>query len=143
MMSDSFLEFLENLKDENLPLPVERLNELSDLDAARTEQVRKLWEQLPVNKRLALVIELGIQADQHIEFCFDQVYRLGLTDVESEIREYAIQNLWECEEPGLATTFLTSLTDDPEPNVRRAAANALGRYVLLGETNKIKIPQSS
>jgi HEAT repeat protein len=136
-MSDSFLDLLESLKNENLPLPVERLSELSDLDAVRVEQLRDNWSHVPLKRRLALIKELGTQADHHIEFCFDHVNRLGLTDLNAEIREIAIRNLWECEETDLATSFLASLLDDPEPLVRSAAANALGLFVLLGETNKI------
>jgi HEAT repeat protein len=49
--------------------------------------------------------------------------------------------LFEDEHPSLITPLITLLKDDPSESVRAAAAQALGRFVLLGETNGMTQPR--
>jgi HEAT repeat protein len=68
---------------------------------------------------------------------FDDMARSLLTDSDPEVRIRAIRLLWENEDAKLAPIFLKMLNDDEDPEVRAAAANALGLFVYLGELEKI------
>jgi HEAT repeat protein len=133
-MTSEFDELLAILQDENQPLPLSRLPELSDLDAHRMTDLRRAWEGLSTGRRNRLLSELGKLANDHIELTFERINRFALSDAEAGVRRLAIENLWECEDPGIVPSLLAALTQDPDPEVRAAAATALGAFVLMGET---------
>ncbi|MEW6567567.1 MAG: HEAT repeat domain-containing protein [Chloroflexota bacterium] len=130
-------DLLALFQDEARSLPMHRLSELSDLDSAEMARVRAAWPGIPRVRRQALVAALGRLADEHIEFTFERINRLAMTDPDPEVRRQAICNLWECENPDLVPPLLQALTADPEEAVRGAAASALGAFVLLGEVEAI------
>jgi len=136
-MTTSFEQLLEILSDEAQQLPLSSLAELSDLDTDRTEQLFEIWEHLSDERRRALINELGRQAEQRIDLAFEPIYRLAISDPDAEVRKDAISNLWECEDPALVPPFMAALTQDPAPEVRAAAANALGLFVWLGEIEQL------
>src|SRR5690606_38855946 len=61
-----------------------------------------------------------------------------LLDPDPEVRATSIDGLWENEEVTLVGPFLSALRADPSPEVRAAAAQALGRFVLAGELEEIE-----
>lgn len=136
-MAKSFKQLLEVLLDEAQPLPITRLSELSDLSVDRLAQLEDIWEHIPDKRRRALVKELGDQARQRFELSFEPINRLALSNADSEVRSMAILNLWECEDPTIAPTFLTILSQDPSSDVRAAAAKVLGLFVWLGEIDQL------
>ncbi|MBM3946061.1 MAG: HEAT repeat domain-containing protein [SAR202 cluster bacterium] len=75
-------------------------------------------------------------AEDNPELTFDTVFFLCLKDEQDRVREKAIAGLWECEERSLATTLIRMLQCDAAPNVRAAAAQALGRFVDLAQEGK-------
>lgn len=136
-MKKSFQELLEALRDENQPFPLERIAELSDLDKPHLEQLEQAWPLIPVHRKQILIQTLGQQAFDHFELTFEGINRIAMHDPNAEVRSFAIQNLWECEDPALAEPFLNALKDDPVPSVRSAAAAALGLFVWLGELEEL------
>lgn len=136
-MEDSFLELLQSLSDENQPLDTARLAELSDLDQERLDRFTEAWHRLGEHTRQQVLREFGSMAESQIELCFEAINRMAVTDPEPAVREQAIDNLWESEDPGLVHLFLEALERDPSERVRSAAAKALGAFVLLGETRDL------
>lgn len=136
-MPDRLQQLLEALLDENQPVPPPDLAGFSDLDTRQADALASTWHRAPLQQRQAVVRELGQLAQDHIELDFDCVNQVALKDSDPEIRRQAIANLWECEEAGLARHLLRLLEADPDPGVRARAAEALGRFVYLGEVNKL------
>ncbi len=136
-MSAKFDDLLLALEDSTRPFPVERLSELSDLDAERMERLRACWPRISDVRRRELVAALGQLADDQIEFTFERINRFAIDDPIAEIRAQAIGNLWECEDPGLVTPLLGALAQDGDAEVRAGAATALGAFLLLGETESL------
>jgi HEAT repeat protein len=67
------------------------------------------------------------------------IIEMAYCDDEDEVvRSQAIEGLWEDEDLALAGLLVRLLGDDPSESVRVAAAISLGRFVLLGELEKIQ-----
>jgi HEAT repeat protein len=136
-MTDDFEATLRNLRDEQLPLPLEDLGTLSDLNREKLQLFMQTWTELSTERKRLLLSMLGQQADEKIELSFEVINRAALDEPDADIRRIAINNLWECEDEKLVPVYLNALSDETEPEVRVAAADALARYVLLGENAKI------
>ncbi len=114
------------------------LYELSGLEPAEVEEIRPVWHRLPVRTRRELLVTLVEVAESDFEADFGAVFRMALEDVDAEVRETAIEGLWEDEDIRLVPRLIACLQGDPAPNVRAAAATSLGRFILLGELQKIR-----
>jgi len=130
-MQSGFVGLLELLGNEAYPLEPASLTELSDLDAVRLAQFRLAWEGFGPKRRHAILLQLGELANSKIELSFESVNRFALQDSDPPSRAQAIGNLWESEDPQLARQLLDMLRADQVAEVRKAAADALGSFVLL------------
>jgi len=101
-------------------------------------RVREVWPGVPVELRRHLVKRLGELAEADFELNFGAVFRLGVIDEDAEVRAAAINGLWEDEDVRLVPLLVRTLLEDEAPAVRAAAARSLGRFVLLGELQKIR-----
>jgi HEAT repeat protein len=63
---------------------------------------------------------------------------VGLGDEDADVRTAAIEGLWEDEDVRLVPPLATALRKHEALAVRTAAATSLGRFVLLGELEKIR-----
>jgi HEAT repeat protein len=116
----------------------EALRGLSDLDAAGAVQTRTVWEGLPPLRRRQAMRLLGDQARQHIELNYDKVALLALQDPDPAVRQQAVANLWECEDPGLMAKFIERLRTDTDVGVRAQTAGGLGRFVYRCEVEDVE-----
>lgn len=128
---------LDFLHDETSILAEVDFTALSDLNQEGVRHFQHTWDQLSSNRREDLIRRLGEIAQERIELDFEAINRFALSDSIAAIRQMAIENLWECEEPELAKSFIESLSSDPDPGVRSAAASALGKFIYLGELERI------
>lgn len=118
--------------------PSERaLQVFSDLDPASLETVMLAWPGIPLKQKILLLDGLHGLADENTLVSFDDLARRLLTDVDGPVRARAIRLLDEAEDPKLTTAFIKILTADEDPETRREAAAALGRFVELGELERI------
>lgn len=106
-----------------------RLAALSDLDRSRTSYLRQHWLDIPPTERHALLLALAELADESVEFNFNRVYRVALTDPDPVIRQLAIGDLWEDNGEDLPPILLGILRDDDSDDVRAAAADALSATI--------------
>ncbi len=102
-----------------------RLAAFSDLDRARASYLRQHWHEIPTTERHALLLALAELADQSVEFTFDRVFRIALSDPDPVIRQLAIRDLWEDQGGDLPGIFVEILQNDVSADVRAAAADAL------------------
>ena len=137
-MDKNFLVLMELLCDENQPLPVQRIAELSDLDKEHSDQIAKTWNSIPVKRRQLILQTMGQQAFDHFELSFEAINRIALFDSDPLARSIAIENLWECEDPSIVPALLESLSFAGDSQVRAVAAKALGAFIWLGEIGEIQ-----
>ena len=141
-MDQELDELFSLLMDEEQLLPIEELSALSDLDTRQLDRFSSCWQSLSPQRRRTLLATLGQQADEHVELLFDSINCLVLDDPDPTIRKIAIGNLWESTDPSLPSAFLTALNEDSSILVRAAAADALGRFVLLTELEDGSLTES-
>jgi HEAT repeat protein len=141
MISEDLLELLPQLAQEDSPIPVDEFSAISDMSSDDLEAFLDVWRAISAERRRELIEQLGRQADEHIELNFELINRASLADQDETVRRIAISNLWECKDDDLIEVYLQSLREDPSSEVKVAAADALGRYVLLGELEEISSDQ--
>ncbi len=136
-------ELFSLLRDEEQLLPIEELSALSDLATRQLDRFSNCWHSLSPHRRRTLLATLGQQADEQIELLFDNINRLALGDPNPNVRKIAIGNLSESTDPSLLPLFLIALNEDDSLEVRTAAADALGRFVLLTELDDSSLVESN
>lgn len=122
-------------------LDANALRAFSDLSGEKLEAWSHAWQQLAGARRIAIMEQLRDFAEEDFEQDFNALYRAGLTDVEERVRLAALDGLFEDEHPSLIAPLIALLKDDPSEPVRAAAAESLGRFVLLGESDGMTQPR--
>jgi HEAT repeat protein len=111
---------------------------LSGLSAEDAERVGQVWSDLPRDLRLELISRLVKMAEADFTLSFGAIFRIAMGDEDAEVRRIAIEGLWEDEDVRLVPLLAQSLLEDKSVSVRAAAAQSLGRFILLGELGKIR-----
>jgi hypothetical protein len=138
-MPESIEQLLNHLIDQDAPIPIERLHELSDLDSDQMAMVSQKWDLFETKKRRSLIKELGRLADENIELTYEVINKFALNDHDPVVRQTAICNLWESDDISLIHSFIKALETDPSESVRASAASALGPFVFIAETEDIPL----
>lgn len=133
----SIQQLIDALMDADTALASRYLFRLSDLERSDLNKLEAIWNQIPVWRRQALMEDIGDLAETDTLLSFEALGRLALRDEDARVRLLAINALFECEEKDLASLFLGLMENDPDEEVRAAAAGALGRFVYLGEIEAI------
>lgn len=114
------------------------LHFLSGLLTEDETRLSRLWPSLPLLVRRELIQTLSEMAEADYELDFAACFRLALFDTDPQVRMVAIEGLWEDEDVRLIPSFCQLLLEDEYAQVRAAAAQALARFILLGELKKIR-----
>lgn len=138
-VTPAFAKTLALLLDADQPFPPRALYQFSSLAADDLAALKSTWPQVDATRRCNLVEDLDELNEANFEVDFEAVFLLGLGDESAPVRAAAIRSLWESESPGLMSRFMDLMEHDPAEEVRAAAAAALGRYVYLGEMEKIPV----
>jgi HEAT repeat protein len=118
-------------------LRVRCLYALSGMTQAQLELFRDLWPEIKAERRRLVIRRLVELTEESFEVNFDPVFLLAMGDADDEVRAAAIDGLWENEDRRLIDPLIYLLKSDNAAAVRAAAATALGRFVLLGELEKL------
>ncbi len=130
---------INTLLDLEHQVPAQMLYEFSDLDAKEQADLAKVWHEIPLQRRQTFLQDLVSLADNDDMLMFEGIARIALKDEDSDVLLSAIDLLWETEDCRLAPVFLHLMANQSRSElVRAAATNALGPYVYLGETEKLK-----
>jgi HEAT repeat protein len=132
-----FQELLDALLDEDHPFHPRYLYRLTDLESVDLASLEKTWPRVSVWRRQALLEDLEVIGESDYVLSFEAVGRLGLGDEDPQVRINAIRLLWDFESNDLASIFARMMRADSDAQVRAAAASALGKFVYLGEVDKL------
>ena len=110
---------------------------LSDLSRSEMAIFEAAWDQWSLARRQQLMAALYDYAQDHIEADYTAIFLWALDDADPIVRYAAVEGLWEDDDEPLMQRFIHLLRTDPDERVRAAAAEALGRFVLLGEYEEI------
>jgi HEAT repeat protein len=133
-----FEELLKKLGDRQTPLSISSLYGLSHLTRVEAQLFQEVWSLVDAGRRQWILQSLVDIAEASFEVDFNPIFRLCLNDEDAVVRSRAIEGLWEDEDLTLAGLLVRLIRDDPSESVRAAAATSLGRFVLLGELEKIE-----
>jgi HEAT repeat protein len=130
-------ELLKSLCGEALPDRAS-LHELSSLNAEEAGLLREAWPSVPGERRKQVMRLLVDMAEADFALDFGAAFRVGIGDEDCEVRAMAVDGLWEDEDVRLIPLLVERLLRDEAASVREAAAVSLGRFILLGELEKIR-----
>jgi HEAT repeat protein len=135
-ISPDFIDALRRLRDDTMP-PRSVLSALSDANRAQLGAFAETWIRLPTERRREVSGKLVEIAEDDIHANFNILFRYLFDDEDAQVRAHAIDGLWEDEDSALINPLVGFLRSDPDALVRATAAEALGRFVLLKEFNRI------
>jgi len=133
--------YLHELADPTRPISGSALTRLSDLETSEVASLRDGWPSIPLPRRREIVRKSVELAEDSFEVDFEALFQLALDDEDADIRLGALDGLWESERASLVPVIVRLFESDPEERVRAAAAQSLGRFILLAESDKL--PQRS
>lgn len=132
----NFEQALAHLQADEL-LETKVLWALSGASRAQAREFARVWDALPVERRRRTAQQMVELAEQNFEVDFNALFRHLLNDPDAQVRVNGIEGLWEDEEAALVKPFLALLRQDPDASVRAAAADAVGRFLLLAEYGRL------
>jgi HEAT repeat protein len=132
-----FEEVVRALLDVDTPLSPLYLYRLTDLDPAELKQLEQTWPQVPEWRRQALMEDIEELGSNDYILSFESISRFAIQDPDPKVRSLAVRCLWEFESEELIPVFLERLEKDSSPEVRSAAASALGRFIYAGEIEEL------
>ena len=133
----AFEDSLRDLADPAKRLGSKQLISFGDLSRDEVIQFKESWTGLETSRRLSVLSELTDLAEDNVELNFDAVFKLGVEDEDADVRAAALQGLFEYEGSDLIPRLTQMLREDPDPEVRRQSAVALGRYALAAEFDRL------
>jgi len=128
---------LTELANTNRRLTRGLLDHFSGLSADECEMFMCAFQKLPEERRREAIALMTTYAEERFDIDFVDIFRCCLSDLDPFVRRHAVEGLWEDERPGLLKQLLSMLRSDPDDEVREATAISLGRFVFLGECEKI------
>jgi HEAT repeat protein len=136
----AFQKIIDELIHGGKTLSRQSLQHFSDIDPAALKALLAAWPRIGPERKRLLLSELQALADRDTLVSFDDLARALLADdSDSQVRAGAIRLLEECDDLKLVPTFLRLMADDESAETRAEAAAALGKFVQLGELEKIPI----
>ena len=113
------------------------LNALSSATRRNLAAFAPAWVVLPAERRRSVVKMMVELAEANVELDYNLLFRYLLDDEDPQVRASAIEGLCEDEDAALVKPFVGFLRSDPDARVRAAAADSLGRFMLLAEYGRL------
>jgi HEAT repeat protein len=136
-MTRKLTNLLNTIGNENDPLDIQALSNLSDLNTPELTQFQAAWNDYSTTRQRELLTALLELAEDRVEYDYRTIFTWTLEDADPIIRVLSLEGLWEHEHPQLIPRLKRLLHHDESVDVRAAAALALGRFVYLGETGDL------
>ncbi|GAB4109615.1 MAG: HEAT repeat domain-containing protein [Roseiflexaceae bacterium] len=129
--------FFDALAQINRPLAMRDLKPLSDFDPAKRTDFLRGWSRIPELRRSEIARSMLDLAEDNVDLQFQTVMYWMLDDQSAGIRSYAIEGLWESDNPRVLRRLLELLERDPAVSVRASAAIGLSRFAYLAELGEL------
>ena len=113
------------------------LTGLSHLTREQAAQFERVWAGLTRPQKLDLLNALSEAEAASLRLEFNEVYHVGIGDEQPEVRRQAIDSVVEDQSPWLLDRLLSLIADDPETEVRVAAAAALAPFAQRAELGEL------
>lgn len=133
----AFEEFLETLVDPSADVANADFIEMSDLSPSELGGFARAWFTIPVERQRSIISTMVELAEDNPELDFCAVFKMCLKDRDEEIQGKAIEGLWESEDRSIITSLVQILRSERSPEVRSAAAAALGKFANLIQEGKL------
>lgn len=132
-----FQKLVDALLDVETHFHPRYLYRLSDLEPHELDMLEGIWHQVPLWRRQALMTDLKHLGSTNHLLSFEALGRSAVRDEDPQVRNLAVGILREFEARDLMSLFLNLVESDNDVDVRASAATALGRFVYLGEIDKL------
>jgi HEAT repeat protein len=132
-----FDEVLTALLDEDQILDPLLLYRLSDINPDSLSQLAGIWENVNIERRRALIDDLEQLTDTNNLLTFEPIFRIGLKDLDDQVRFFAIRAIEIFDTDDLIPFFLSILEEEDSVDIRAVTASVLGKYIYRGELDKI------
>jgi len=134
-----FDEVLTALLDEDQILDPLLLYRLSDINPNSISQLAGIWENVNVERRRALIDDLEQLTDTNNLLTFEPIFRIGLKDLDDQVRFFATRAIEIFDTDDLIPFFLSVLDEEECIDVRAVTTSVLGKYIYRGELDKISV----
>ena len=128
---------LKHLGDHNSELSARKISALSNANKKDLAAFAKGWIDLPVERRQRVARMMVELAEEDFKLDYELLFRHFLNDEDAVVRTAGIEGLWESEDTVLVKPMVGFLRSDPDARVRAAAADSLGRFMLLAEYGRL------
>lgn len=132
-----FSEVLTALLDTDQVLDPLHLYRLSDISPENLASVKRIWAEISLKRRRALLEDLEELTDTNPLLSFELIFRLALKDEDEQVRFFAIRAIEIFDTDDLIPFFLSVLKTEESIDLRAVTASVLGKYVYRGELDKI------
>ncbi len=133
----SLEKFLENLADPLVPLSNSDFIQVSDLSPEELGVFARAWFRLTLERRRAIIATMVELAEDNPELDFCTVFKMCLKDQDEWVLAKSIEGLWEYEDRSVIPGLIQILSSDKSPEVRAAAAVALGKFAVLAQEGNL------
>jgi HEAT repeat protein len=133
----SYKELIAEILDSSKPLVSSKLTYLSDLSGEVLEFLKQVWAKADAKRRYQVISHLVDLSEANPKLDFSSTFVFCLRDPDETVRTQAIVGLEAEESHILVGPLVQALKQDKSVKVRAAAATALGRFALLGESDKL------
>jgi HEAT repeat protein len=128
---------LKRLQDTTTELSARGVSALSNANKRDLAAFAHVWIDLPVERRQRIARMMVELAEQDFKLDYELLFRYFLNDVDATVRVAGIEGLWESEDAALVKPMIGFLRSDPNARARAAAADSLGRFMLLAEYGRL------
>jgi len=132
-----FSEVLTALLDVEQVLDPLNLYRLSDISPDNLAEVQKIWPEINLERRRALIEDMEELGDTNPLLSFEPIFRLALKDEDEQVRFFGIRAIEIFDTDDLIPHFLSVLIGEGSVDIRAVTASVLGKYVYRGELDKI------
>ena len=133
----SLESFLESLADTSIDLAASDFIELSDMIPEELGMFARTWLRIDAERQHRVISTLVELAEDNPELDFGAIFKMCLKGEDEAVLEKAMEGLWEQEDRSIIPGLLQILRSDKSPQVRSAAAVALGKFSVLVQEGKM------
>lgn len=130
--------FIQAIAEESETLSDAPFHEASDPSPSEVADFDRFLSTLQEDEKREVVAALVEQAEENLELDFTAIFRHCLKDDDDRLAQLGVEGLWEQEERWLITELVELLRSERGPQVRAAAALAMGKFPVLALDGKIQ-----